>query len=1090
MPGLKLFASNRLEILADKLSEILAKPLASPFDAEVIMVQSTGMQRWVSLQLAKRHGVCANCRFPFPNHFAHEVFCNVLPDLPEQSSFAPKIMTWKIMKHLPSCITRPGFKSLRAYLRDTQGDLKRFQLCERIADTFDQYLLFRPEMIFRWEKEQEDHWQAVLWREIVKECGNEHRAALGRRFLRAVEESSIAIGGLPERISVFGISALPRFHMQILSTIASFTQVHLFLMNPCRQYWGDILSEWEMTKKTVTPSAAGLTPEDLHLDKGNSLLGSLGTLGRDFFDLVNEFPLEELSFFEDPENGKLLSCIQSDILNLLDAQQKLGQKRIIMANDTSIQIHSCHSPMREMEVLQDQLLHMFENDPDLNPKDILVMTPDIEAYSPYIQAIFDMTVDDPRRIPFSIADRSIRKESEIIGSFLSILDLTDSRFGASQVLAILESKAIQCQFGLMETDLDLIRRWVEKTRIRWGIDAQSRNEMGLPPFPENTWKTGLTRLLLGYAMAGQDEKMFNGVLPYDLVEGADASVLGRFCEFADQLFSHVTSLRHGRTLSEWAESLMALLEDFFLADEDSEREIQVIRQSLNDLAMISDPAGAGFDEEIDINVIKWHLAHCLEKEGFGFGFITRGVTFCAMLPMRSIPFKVICLVGMNNDAYPREAKPIGFDLMAKDPRPGDRSRRNDDRYLFLEVMLSARERLYVSYVGQSIQDNSHIAPSVLVSELMDYIEQGFEIPGKNILEYMVTKHRLQAFSPEYFKKNERLFSYSKENLQAAQCLLKPRQAPAPFISNGLSDPSEAAWKTVSLDDLWRFFGNPSRFLLQRRLGIYLEEKDATLDEREAFDLKGLEKYLLDQRLVKWELEGKDVKDSFSLTRASGQLPHGTVGECVFEGMRIETERFSEKIASYMPGPKLEPLVIDLCLSDFRLTGRIGDIYPERMLKYRYARVTAKDRLSVWIHHLFLNSLTADHYPRTSMIAGLSPKGREPQWVAWEYPPMENSKGILENLLEKYWAGLSMPLHFFPRSSWGYAVELLEKDKPQEDALKNARRIWTGNDYVLGEREDGYYRLCFGNTDPLDLEFKDIAGDVFGPLLKYQKEIEE
>ncbi|GAI98854.1 unnamed protein product, partial [marine sediment metagenome] len=268
------------------------------------------------------------------------------------------------------------------------------------------------------------------------------------------------------------------------------------------------------------------------------------------------------------------------------------------------------------------------------------------------------------------------------------------------------------------------------------------------------------------ALTLMDSHKFDGVLPYDLVEGSDTLVLGRFCEFVEQLFSHVISLGQPRTLDKWAASLIRLLEGFFLSDEDSEREMQVIRQTLDDLEKMSASSGAGFDEEIDINVIKWHLGHALDKEGFGFGFITGGVTFCAMLPMRSIPFKVICLVGMNNDAYPRESKPLGFDLMAMHPEPGDRSRRNDDRYLFLEVMLSVRAKLYISYVGQSIQDNSLIPPSVLVSELMDYIEQGFEIPGKNILKHISTKHRLQAFSPEYFKKDEKLFSYSGENLQA------------------------------------------------------------------------------------------------------------------------------------------------------------------------------------------------------------------------------------------------------------------------------------------------------------------------------------
>ena len=1083
---LRLFTSNRLEVLADAMADVLKTPLVSVLDEETIVVQSRGMERWVSMQLAQRHGICANYRFPFPNAFVHEVFRKVIPDLPERSSFDPKIMTWRIMKLLESCIRMPGFEDLKIYLGDTQRDLKRFQLSERIADTFDQYLLFRPEMILRWEDGKEDHWQAVLWRELAK--GNEkgHGVALAKAFFEAVEESLSEIKGLHERVSVFGISALPRFHVQVLGAISQFTQVNLFLMNPCREYWGDVLSDWEMKRTTVTEGTKDLIVEELHLERGNSLLGSMGTLGRDFFDLINEFACEEFQTFADPGEHNMLSCLQSDILNLRDRQQGLNAKKVVSVHDISIQIHSCHSPMREIEVLHNRLLDMFEKDPSLLPKDILVMTPDIEAYAPYIQAVFDTPADDSRRIPFSISDRSIRKESEIIDTFLAILDLQASRFTASQVFAILESPAVQRKFGFREADLDLVRKWVRDTRIRWGIDAESRDQLGLPGSAENTWKAGLERLMLGYAMPGQDENMFSGVLPYDHIEGGEASVLGRLLEFTEQIFTHVTSLSQQRTLDGWSKTLAGLLDRFFMPDEHTESEMQVIRRTLNDLGDVQEVAV--FDEEIDINVMKWHLGRYLETEGFGFGFITGGVTFCAMLPMRSIPFKIICLVGMNGDAYPRQSKPLGFDLMARHPKPGDRSSRNDDRYLFLEAMLSARENLYISYVGQSIQDNSLIPPSVLVSELLDYIEQGFKAPGERILDHLVTKHRLQAFSPEYFKKNKKLFSYSDENCQAAQCILKAPETPVPFISRGLSDP-EKEWKTVDLNDLCTFFGNPARFLLNRRLGIHLEERTSILEEREAFEIKGLEKYLLEEDLVERKLAGASLKDFLPLTRASGQLPHGTLGECIFEALSQGVETFVKKTGPYTRETTLEPLEVDLSISGFRLIGRINTIYPERLLRYRYARVRSRDRVKVWIHHLALNSLMADRYPRTSMLAGLDTNNRRyPEWVAWEYSPVENSEEILGRLLEEYWAGLVRPLHFFQDCSWEYAHMLLEKNKPIENALNSARSVWTGSDYSRGECEDPYYQLCFGNTDPLDSEFRRIAEEVFRPFLGHQIEI--
>ncbi|MDM8549735.1 exodeoxyribonuclease V subunit gamma [Desulfobacterales bacterium HSG2] len=1092
---MKLFTSNRLEILVRALARALETPLKSPLDKEIIVVQSKGMERWVSMELARHHGICANVRFLFPNAFVYdEIFRKVIPDIPERSPYDPEFMTWKIMRLLRSCVAKPEFEHLRSYFRGSRESLKRFQLSERIARTFDQYLIFRPDMILKWELGKEDGWQAILWRELVRGNEEKHRAALAKAFFEAIEqESRFPVPNshlsFPERISVFGISSLPRFHIQVFDAVSRFTEVNLFLMNPCQEYWSDILSNREKKLLAAKENAQEIDREYLYLDQGNSFLASMGMLGRDFFELVGEFDVEDETWFEEPGEERLLLSLQSDILNLRDRGADTGEKMILSEDDHSIQIHSCHSPMREIEVLHDRLLEMFEDHPGLTPGDILVMTPDIEACSPYIQAVFDLPKNDPRRIPFSIADRSIRVESRIVDTFMRILDLTGSRFGAAGVFSILEYPGVYRKFDLSEADLDLIQRWVQATRIRWGIDAQNRGSLGLPDLPENTWKTGLERLLLGYAMPGREEKMFAEILPYDFIEGNEAAALGKFLEFANRIFSYVQSFGGLRTLSEWSDALKGILDGFFRPDEDSENEIQTLREALNDLAEIQ--RISEFDEKTDIHVIRCHLSRYIREKGFGLGFITGGVTFCAMLPMRSIPFKVLCLVGMNSDAYPRLSGPLSFDLMAKRPRRGDPSRRNDDRYLFLESILSAREKLYISYAGQSLRDNSAIPPSVLVSEIMDYIRKGFEIPGKNILsDHIVVKHRLQAFSPEYFRRGtddsgrQNLFSYSEENLRAARCLVRDRKRPRPFISKALSDP-ESELKSVRLTELCHFFGNPAKFLLNNRLKIYLEENGAVLEEKESFYVDELEKYFLKKNLVGKRLEGRDLEEFFALKKASGQLPHGTVGECVYEKIIREVDGFVRKIRPYIRKPALEPLEVDLSLNGFRLYGRIDSIYPERLFHYRYATVKSKDRLKLWIHHLTLNSAAGSDgssYPQTSMLAGSD--------TMWEYDPVKESREILESLLEKYWNALRKPPHFFPKTSWEYAQRVIAKKQSSEDALQKARNIWTGNGYKkgVGEVEDSYFQLCFGQTEPFDSEFRNLATEVFEPLLEKQREI--
>ena len=1078
MTRFRIFTSNRLEILADRLAEVLREPLREPLEPELVVVQSQGMERWLSMELARRHGVCANMRFPFPNTFLQEVFHRLIQRLPDRSPFEPQVLSWRVMGLLPSLLGTPGFTTLRDYLGEPPDALKLIQLSERIADTFDQYLLFRPEMILGWEQGRENHWQARLWRELSGGREHLHRAALGKALLEALQESDLELGYFPERVSVFGISALPRFHLEVLAAFSRVTEVNLFLMNPCREYWGDILARREARRATA---GTGSPTDELYLETGNSLLASLGALGRDFFDLLTEYPGEEEATFLEPGEGTLLRALQSDILNLRDRGQAGEGKAAIAATDTSIQIHSCHSPMREIEVLHDRLCQLFEADPDLSAGDILVMTPDIGTYAPFIHAVFAAPGKAARMIPFTIADRSVREEGEIVTAFLAILDLWGSRFTSGQVLSLLEAGAVRSRAGLSEADVELVRRWVRETGIRWGIDDRNRRELLLPADWENTWRAGLDRLLLGYALPGEEERLFGGVLPYDAIEGDDTLVLGRFLEFVDELFREVQTLGRSRTLVEWSRALREILDRFFEMDEEAERELQVIRRKVKELADLH--GLAELTEPIELKAIRYHLGHHLEREGFGFGFMTGAVTFCALLPMRSIPFKVIWLLGMNNDAYPRQSPPLGFDLMARHPRRGDRSRRNDDRYLFLEALLSAREHLAISYVGQSIQDNSLLPPSVVVSELQDYIEQGFELPGGGILEHVATRHRLQGFSPEYFTGDERLFSYSEEYFDTAKRLVAPRRAPLPFIASGLSAPP-AEWRTVDLDDLVRFFANPARFLLTGRLGIRLDEGDEVLPESEPFTLTGLERYLLEGRLVARGLAGQDLRAYLPLARAAGRLPHGMVGDCTYEEMRLGVERFVARTRPYLESPQPEPLPVDLTLGDFRLTGRISGRYGDRLLQQRYARVRPQDHLRAWITHLALG--LADS-PRNSMLVGLRAEG-EATWVAWNYGPVENGAGLLVGLLERYWEGLQRPLPFFPRSSWAYARLVLERGSPEGEALRKASEIWVGDDYRRGEREDPYYHLCFRDTDPLDDEFQRLATDLFEPLLAHQKEV--
>jgi exodeoxyribonuclease V gamma subunit len=413
--------------------------------------------------------------------------------------------------------------------------------------------------------------------------------------------------------------------------------------------------------------------------------------------------------------------------------------------------------------------------------------------------------------------------------------------------------------------------------------------------------------------------------------------------------------------------------------------------------------------------------------------------------------------------------------MKINPRIGDRSRRNDDKYLFLEALVSARKKFYISYVGQSIKDNSLIPPSVLVSELIDYIKEGFGLSE----ECVVTLHRLQAFSPEYYKVNSNLFSYSRENFIARRNIYDDHKEIPSLISAKLTEPDQE-WKKLAIDNFCAFFGNPARFLLEKRLGICLYDTIPASDEREKFSLDNLEKYMIGQDLVENRLSGSDLNNSLFLQKAMGQLPHGNVGDYVFNEMSVDAEAFVRKTKEHIKGEPFDDLDADLDIAGYNLFGRLTDIHEHGLIQIRYANTKPKYLLNTWIYHLILNMLNEDKYPAKSFLICKD--------TAWEFACATNSKDVLKNLLELFWQGMSEPLHFFPESSFEYAQKVLIKNQTKQAALNFAQKKWIGSDFSRGESEDPYFELCFGKTDPLDKDFEKIAEKIFAPLLDHCTEI--
>ena len=1071
---LNTYISNSQETLIDRLAQNTSQPLSSPLLPETFITQHRGMDHWLSTKLAGKQGICSNICFSYPNAFIYDLLKQTNPDLPERSPFETDILTWKTMEILPACIKKESFKPLASYLSDG-SEIKAFQISKKIAGIFDQYIIFRPAMLKKWEKgtlssdSKEEKWQAELWQQLIKDIGPLHRAHLVKKFYEQLQTNPEIAKILPERIEIFGISVLPPFHLNFFKRISEYTQVDLFLLNPSRQYWGDIVSQKEISKIAKT----GTDPEAAYFFQGNHLLSSLGKSGREFFDLLTEIECHEERLFEDIEQKNILSYLQSQILDLKEQNEKIQ----ITEENMSIQVHSCHSPMREIEVLHDQLLFMFENNKDLKPHDIIVMTPDINIYSPFIRAVFDSPENENQKIPFSISDVSLLSGNSIINTFLSLLDISRGRFGVTEVIPILESPAVRKKFSFSETDISLIKSWLEETRIRWGIDKEDKIRLGLPPFPQNTWQAGLDRLLLGYAMPGQGRDIFNSILPYDEIEGSSAQILGRFIKFTNSLFSLSKTLGSEKSLKNWSKSLLDILNTFFDPEDENQQKIRNALIKLEDIQELS-----GFKNTLTLETIIEHIKTLLKQKSSSSGFLNGSVTFCAMEPSRNIPTKIICLIGMNDGTFPRLSYEPGFNLISTKSQACDPSSKNEDRYLFLETLMSASEKLYISYIGQHVRDNSIIPPSVIVSELMDCLEETFTLPEKELREHLLTTHRLQPFSPDYFSKDASLFSYSKESLHCTKTLFKKEHTDISFIEGSLPLPEEK-FKTVNIKDLSNFFANPSKFLLHNRLNLSLKIQDESFEDRENFTLEALERYNVDQTIFNGLSARLEREDLFKLAEASGILPHGTVGEYEYEKAFKAISDFSDSLEKHLKDKEPQTLQVEINLGDFTLKSSINDLFENQLIKYRCAKIKPKDMLSLWIGHLAVGA-ASDTAKENSILAGLDQKRK---FEAWEYFQIDNSKAVLESLLSLYYKGLTKPLSFFPSASFTYAEKIIN-GKDEITALQTAKTKLLGTEYISGDLNDPYLNLCFKNRDSLDKEFMETAITVYRPIIENRKKL--
>ena len=1095
---LNIYSSSRTEELAQILAEGLVESKTAWNEKEVVLVQGKGMERWLSLQLAEMNGISGHIDFAFPKSFVTRLL-KTSGCLKDGASVDRDTMAWQILDLLPELEERESFSLIKNYVVDKGNtSLRRYQLAMKLADIFDNYFLFRPEMIHYWsqgsprnmqhpDKKVWDKfpWQAELWQALFKDQAKSFTQAL-LDFTRG--EGDYSQLGLPQEINLFGFSTLSPIMIQFFKALSELPgqTVNFYLFSPCEEYWADTVSE----KKSLKAILKG--EDESYWEAGQPLLASMGILGRDFQRLL----LDEVGgayggdlYFAGGEPQNLLEQIQQDVRTFSPPNESKAKPFL---NNKSLIINSCHSPQREVEVLYDQILDLLDGEgcEALLDANILVMAPNIKDYAPYIDAVFgspERAVLGGRKIPFTIADGSLMDESQLVRSFMSILSLVNGRLTSQEVLSVFESEVVYKHFGLKFEDLSVLQNLIKRARICWGEDGAYRKQVTKDgvEFEQNSWRFGLNRLLMGYAMP--EAVLANdhtAIYPIELADN-EPQILGQFLNFVERIFKLVKVLKlPARSGMDWQSLLNQVLEDFLLQDKDTAPEVVELRKAFGRLP--SQLESAAVDCELDLAVVMSWLNGALSDETAAHGFLQRGITFCKLLPMRSIPAKVICILGMNDGIFPRIDRKVSFDLVATDLKPGDRSARKDDRYLFLETLMAARETLYLSYVGRSIKDNSELPPSVLVSELLDYVELRY---GDDITKELVIQHPLQPFNVGYFSaSNAQLFSYSHENGLAAKSLIKREVNTNPFqvvdyeVLQGdeVVFPKDLELKVVELDDLLSFFKNPSKFYLNRHLKVYLNQNSEELpDEVERFEVAGgLEGYGLKLRVFESLIqtpENEEPESFFDGFQRQGELPVGELGRQSFDSLESEIQAFYELFESHRNGLDKNPLTFEIDLGGVLLRGRLDDVYGNgteaQQLCYHIGNTNgARDLRAKILQAVAMHEGIA----QTQFIyKKVSKKEIEVKFVKSK----EAAFSKLKELVSLYLLGQTQPLVFMPESSTAFFNEFTKLNKDdkkgeftldelQELALGRAMEKWEPGDYnFYADASSTEIVQCFGRDFP-------------------------
>src|SRR5215218_5364108 len=1092
---LHVHRAERADGLVDALAALLGEPLGDPFAPEVVAVPTRGMERWLTQRLStglgaqpgRQDGVCANVDFPSPRRLTDEAVAVAAGIAPEADAWLPERLVWPLLEVVDGALHEPWLQSLAAHLgatldtMDPSRQARRFASVRHIAELFDRYALQRPEMIRAWAAGRDvgaagrslpgdTRWQAELWRRLRARVGQPDPAErLEGACARLRAEPGLV--DLPGRLSLFGLTRLPAGRLQVLRALGAARDVHLFVLHPSPGLWQRAATAGRVVRRADDPT------RDL---PANGLLASWGHDVRELQLVVGAAADQDHHHPTPATEGSLLAAIQAGVrADRLPPGPSLpghDDERIeLAADDRSLEVHACHGRARQVEVLRDAILHLLAEDPTLEPRDVIVMCPDIEAFAPLIQATFgagEVSPEDdelealpeelrPPDLRVRLADRSLRQTNAVLGFVSKLLELADQRLTASQLLDLADREPVRRRFALDDDDLARMEEWVADSGIRWGLDAAHRAPFKLDNLPAGTWRAGLDRVLLGVAMTEEDQRLFGGVLPLDDVESGAIDLAGRLAELVDRLQAALDGMASPMAIEAWAAAIGAAADALTATGTRDAWQRAELGRLLDDVVTEAGVAGAA-GTVIALAEVRALLADRLGGRPTRTNFRTGHLTICTLVPMRSVPHRVVCLLGLDDGEFPRKSVRDGDDLVLRDPHVGDRDSRTEDRQMLLDALMAATDRLIVTYTGKDERTNTPRPPAVPVGELLDVIDATARTTdGSRARDQVFVQHPLQPFDPRNFTLGElvpgRHWGFDRVTLQGARALGAPRTPPPPFLRGPLP---ELRSPLVELDALVRFAEHPVRAFLRQRLGIMLGDFDDEVGDSLTVELDHLEQWGVGTRLLEGRLAGAEMEACIAAEVARGLLPPGRLGDPVIERLRPTVEQLAGYALRLGEGAS-RSADVKLELGDGRiLSGTVPGIHRDLLRVVQYSRVAPKHRIALWVRWLALTAAYPDR-PIQAVLLGRARTGAARGstvtrcWL--RAVGAERARELLDVLLDLHARGLREPLPLACAASAAYA-------RSGEEA---ARKAWQSEWNFPKEDAEPEHQLAFAGVLTFD-----------------------